>query len=125
DVRRIYLDGRTLPSGLRPSFQGYSIGHWEGEELVIETTHIREGGMPRPHGPQFKVTERIRQITDDKGTPMLEDVMTIDDPEVYTRPFTTRTYFRHHDGLEIGEYFCSEDLWRLTHSGQDNVIPWR
>jgi hypothetical protein len=125
DVRRIYMDGRATPSGLRPTFMGYSIGHWEDETLVIETTAIRDGGMPRPHGPQFKVTERIRQITDKDGVLMLEDLMTIDDPQVYTEPFTVKTYFRQKPGLEVGEYFCSGDLWQLNLSGQERSIPWR
>jgi hypothetical protein len=125
DVRRIYLDERQRPTGLRPGFQGYSIGHWVGDTLSIETTHIREGGMPRPHGPMLKVIERIRLISDHEGTPMLEDVMTIHDPQTYTEPFTTRTYFRQQPGLDMGEYFCSEDLWRLNLSGKDSTIPWR
>jgi len=125
DVRRIHLDDGPPPTGLRPGFQGYSIGHWVGDTLYIETTHIREGGMPRPHGPRLRITEHIRLIADQEGTPMLEDVMTIDDPDTYTEPFTTRTYFRRQAGLEMGEYFCSEDLWRLNLSGKDSTIPWR
>lgn len=125
DVRRIFFDDRKRPTGLLPSFMGYSVGDWDDETLVIETTSIRDGGMPRPHGPQFVVTERLHLVFDDDGTPMIANEMTITDPEIYTEPFTIQMYYRQHPGLEVGEYFCSGDIWQLNLSGQENVIPWR
>ncbi len=126
DVRRIYLDGRQKPDGLLPSFMGFSTGHWEKDELVIETTGIRPGGYPEPKSTDLKVTERIRLVDGGDAGTMLELKMVIDDPVYYAAPFTAINYFRQYDGLEMGEYFCSEDLWRQNLDGRTgDYIPWR
>jgi hypothetical protein len=125
DVRRIYTDGRAIPSGLRPTWFGYSTGEWEGDTLAITTKAVRDGSITRPHGPKLVITERIHRVMDSEGKPMLVDEMTIDDPGTYSRPFTVKNYFRQHPGLEVGEYFCSEDLWHQNLSGKDTDIPWR
>jgi hypothetical protein len=125
DVRRIYMDGRTPPTGLLASFMGYSVGHWDGDTLVVRTTGVRDGTMAYPHGPRMVVTERLRLIADKDGKTMLEDELTIDDPGTYSAPFKVRNFFRQYPGVEVGEYFCSEDLWRQNLSGNDTKIPWR
>ena len=125
DVRRIYLDGRAVPTGLRPSWMGYSTGEWDGDTLTVTTTSVRDGSMSRPHGPHMVIRERLHLISDSTGATMLEDEMTIDDPGTYSKPFTVKNYFRQHPGLEIGEYFCSEDIWRRNLSGENTEIPWR
>jgi hypothetical protein len=125
DVRRIYLDGPPAPTGLEPTWMGFSTGHWDGDTLSITTTGVRDGTMTRPHGPYMVIHEKLHLITDDKGETMLEDEMTIDDPGTYSEPFVVKNYFRRHPGLEIGEYFCSEDLWRRNLSGEKTDIPWR
>jgi hypothetical protein len=125
DVRRIYLDGRSPPTGLRPTWMGYSVGHWEGETLVVRTTSVRDGTIDQPHGPNMTLTERLRLIKDKDGKPMLEDEITVDDPATYSAPFTVRNFFRQRAGVEIGEYFCSEDLWQQNLSGNATKIPWR
>lgn len=125
DVRRIYLDGRSFPSGLRPTWFGYSVGQWKDDTLTITTKAIRDGTVRRPLGPKMVITERLHLIKDSKGETMLVDEMTLDDPQTYSKPFTVKNYFRHHPGLEVGEYFCSEDLWHRNLTGQDTGIPWR
>ena len=125
DVRRIYLDGRAPPTGLRPTWMGYSVGHWEGETLVVHTTSVRDGTSDQPHGPGMTLTERLRLIADKDGKTMLEDEITVVDPGTYSAPFTVRNFFRQRAGVEIGEYFCSEDLWQQNLSGNTTKIPWR
>ncbi len=125
DVRRIYLDGRTPPGGLRPTYMGYSVGHWEGDALVVRTTSVRDGTIDQPHGPSMALTERLRLIKDKDGNTMLEDEIAVDDPATYAEPFTVRNFFRQRPGVEIGEYFCSEDLWQQNLSGNTTKIPWR
>ena len=107
DARRIYLDGRLPPTGLRPTWMGYSVGRWEGETLVVRTTSVRDGTIDQPHGPKLTLTERLRLIQDKDGKTMLEDEIAVDDPETYSEPFKVRNYFRQRAGVEIGEYFCS------------------
>ncbi|MCP5145256.1 MAG: hypothetical protein H6978_10630 [Gammaproteobacteria bacterium] len=125
DARRIHLDTKAHPAGLLPTFMGHSIGYWQDDQLHVETVAVRSGGMPRPHGPRMKLTEVYRGIDGGESGPMLELMMTLDDPDFYTEPFTMRQYFRRYDGLQMGEYFCSEDLWRLNYDNIDGEIPWR
>lgn len=125
DVRRIYLDGRGHPSNLLPSWMGHSIGYWDGDELVVETRGLRPGSLPRPHSPDLTVTERFRLVDGgDRGT-MLQVEITLHDPQTFTQPFAVRNHWRQLPNLEMGEYFCNEDLWQQNLSGSETRIPWR
>ena len=100
DVRYIYTDGRPFPpeDELWPTFEGYSIGHWEGDTLVIETRSIK-GGVPIDRtgaalSDQARVTERIRKI--DAKT--LQNEITVVDPVAFTRPWkVTRRYVKRQE----------------------------
>lgn len=95
DVRYIYTDGRPFPpkDELWPTFEGYSIGHWEADTLVVQTRSIR-GGIPIDRtgaclSDEAKVVERLRK-TDDKT---LQSDITIEDPVAFTGPWkVTRRY---------------------------------
>ena len=97
DVRYIYTDGRPFPpkDELWPTFEGYSIGHWEGDTLVVQTVSIR-GGIPIDRtgaalSDEARVTERIRK-TDAKS---LQSDITIEDPVAFTGPWkVTRRYVK-------------------------------
>jgi hypothetical protein len=110
-TRRIYTDGRGHPSGddLWPTYMGHSVGHWEGDTLVVDTVGMFPGAYDMtgaPYSDKIHMVERIRLIGPDK----LENVMTIDDSVMLTRPFTVRrTYTRvplAKDAI-IGSY-CSD-----------------
>ncbi len=100
DVRYIYTDGRPFPppEELWPTFEGYSIGRWEGDTLVIETRSIK-GGIPIDRtgaalSDSATVLERIRKI--DART--LESQVTIEDPVAFTRPWVvTRRYIKRDE----------------------------
>jgi len=89
-VRQIFTDGRPLPNkdSVQPWWYGYSVGRWEGNTLVVESTGFKddtwidEDGSPMTS--QSRVTERIRRPN--YGT--LEVEITVNDPKAYTRPFT-------------------------------------
>ena len=90
DVRFIYTDGRPMPPAdeLWPTFDGYSLGHWEGDTLVVQTVSMK-GHVPIDRtglvlSDQMRLTERIRKTSDTT----LEDVMTIEDPVALTQPWT-------------------------------------
>jgi len=89
DVRYIYTDGRSLPPAdeLWPTFDGYSIGHWEGDKLVVQTVSMK-GYIPIDRtglalSGEASLTERIRKTSETT----LEDVMTIEDPVALTMPW--------------------------------------
>ncbi|HEX5281934.1 MAG TPA: hypothetical protein VFW28_17770 [Micropepsaceae bacterium] len=100
DVRYIYTDGRGFPPAdeLWPTFDGYSIGHWEGDTLVVQTVSMK-GYVPIDRTGlamtgQARLTERIRKTSDTT----LEDVMTIEDPVALTAPWTvTRRFVKRND----------------------------
>jgi hypothetical protein len=125
DVRRIYLRNPAVPQGLLATWPGYSTGHWEGNALVVTTTHVHAQGFPRPQSSSMTITERFRLVEGGKAGKMIELTITLDDPLPYTQAFTVKTYFRQHEHLEMGEYFCSEDLWRQNLDGRSDNIPWR
>jgi hypothetical protein len=105
--RRIYTDGRKHPSGadLIPSYNGDSIGHWEGSTLVVDTVGIRddtylEVGMP--HSKQLHVIERWKRV--DANT--LTNTVTIIDPEAFTKPWGTVWHWKRKLDWSINEVFC-------------------
>jgi hypothetical protein len=106
-VREIFLDGRALPpKDVEPWWNGYSVGHWDGDTLVVETVGLMEDGWldvkGSPLTSQGKITERYRRPT--YGTLELE--VTIDDPKAYTRPFSARLNYRLNVDMQLIEFVC-------------------
>lgn len=86
--REIYMDGRPLPKDPNPTWNGYSIAHWDGDVLVIETNGIRDDMWLDIEGSPItesaKVVERLKRVN--FGVMQVE--LTVDDPKAYTRPWT-------------------------------------
>ena len=103
-VRRIFLDGRGHPEDEYPTLMGHSIGWWDGDTLVIETTNVEDGYLrPQgyPHTTSAVFTERHTLLDD--GRRRLE--ITIDEPEYYREPWTvTLNWVRFDD--DIRDYEC-------------------
>ncbi len=117
-VRRVFTDGRGHPANLDSTFNGHSIGHWEGDTLVIDTVGLGHrtplGYHELMHGPHLHVIERIHQIGPDK----MEDDMTLIDPDVLAKPWhTVHTFTRHRDWDQI-EYICEENNRNEIQNGQ-------
>ena len=115
-VRRIFTDGRGHPPAddLDPTYNGHSIGHWEGKGkdavLVIDTVGIRaDTGFDSSgieHSDQIHVVERMRQAAPDR----LEDEVTVIDPKAFVHPWTvTKAYKRGGPDARIMEYVCEEN----------------
>jgi hypothetical protein len=108
-VRRIWLNRRQHPSpdDLDPGFYGDSIGHWEGETLVVDTvgfnTLTTVNGAP--HSEQLHIVERFRR----RGPKTLEDQVTITDPKAFTRPIVQTFTYGRRPGWSIHEYSCTEN----------------
>ncbi len=115
-LRQIFLDGRTLPDNdPQPWWYGYSIGHWEGDTLVVHTSHFRDGGWLDVDGSPLtdaaKWTERFRRPTFGR----LEIDVTIDDPKAYTKPFTVRVNQQIMLDNELIEFICNENEQSTKH----------
>jgi hypothetical protein len=109
-VRQIFMDGRPLPNNdPQPWWYGYSIGHWEGDDLVVETTGFRDDVWLDVNGSPLtvtgKMTERMRRPN--YGT--LQTDITIEDPKSYTKPFTVRVNHRAMLNTDLIEFICQEN----------------
>jgi len=107
--RQIYLDGRPLPNDPDPAWMGYSIGHWEGETLVVETAGFNDktwlDAMGHPHSEQLRVTERYRR----RDFGHMDVQMAFDDPKLYTKPFAITVTYELWADSDILEFFCNEN----------------
>jgi hypothetical protein len=108
-VRHIYMDGRTVEPDADPSYSGQSIGHWEGDTLVVETTDLNAADADIDGtwlSDKARITERFVMVNPDG----IEDVLTVNDPVALTKPWTvTHYYARAPKGTEIEEYVCENN----------------
>jgi hypothetical protein len=106
DTRVIPLDGRAQASAGVRQYMGSSVGRFEGNTLVVETTNLTDelpvGRMP--HSEDLKLTERFTRIDPD----MIDYVVTVDDPRTYTAPWTFRMTLTTQPEYEVLEYSCHE-----------------
>ena len=104
--RQVFTDGRELPKDANPTWMGYSIGHWEGDTLVVTTngyndrTSLDLGG--RPHSEALRLTERFRRR--DAGHIDLQ--VTLEDPKAYNRTWTLPVDLDLMPDGELIEYVC-------------------
>lgn len=106
-VRHIYTDGRKLPKDPDPLFMGTSVGHWEGDTLVVKSVGFVPWSKIAPgvgHSKDMQIIERFRKV-DPKH---MHITTTIIDPQVLSKPWTiTRTYVKLKGGIE--EYECEQN----------------
>jgi len=109
-VRQIFMDGRPLPNNdPQPWWYGYSVGHWDGDDLVVETTGFRDDVWLDVFGSPLtstgKMTERMRRVN--YGN--MQTDITIEDPKSYTKPFTVRVNHRVMLNTDLIEFVCQEN----------------
>jgi hypothetical protein len=108
-LRRIWTDGRAHPDDLELTYNGHSIGHWEGDTLVVDTVGLRGDTIfdvtGAPHSDAPRVTERIRRT----GPNTREDQLTLDDSKAFTKPWVVTRIYRREPNWEIAEYVCEEN----------------
>ena len=114
--RQIWMDGRSRESDPNPSWMGYSVGRWDGDTLVVESSGFHAGSwldrVGNPHTEQLRVTERYRRTN--FGT--LDIAVTFSDPAAYTRPWTVTVAAEYAADTEMLEWVCNEGASRsLVH----------
>jgi hypothetical protein len=119
-LREIFLDGRPAPDNNPiPWWYGYSRGWWEGDTLVVETTHFRDGGWLDVNGSPLTgegtITERFTRT--EFGH--LEIVVTVDDPKAYTEPFTVQVDQEIMVDTALIEFICNENERSSEYFDQD------
>jgi hypothetical protein len=107
--RRIFMDGRQLEKDPNPSWMGYSVGRWDGDTLVVESngftarTWLDWDG--HPHTERLRLTERYRR----RDVGHMELQLTLDDAEIYAKPWTVTVPLELAVDLEMLEYLCQEN----------------
>ena len=106
--RQVFLDGRELPKDPNPAWMGYSVGRWDGDTLVVESTGYTdrkwlESGYP--HTENMRITERYHR--GDFGHLTVD--ATFSDPEAYEKPWTVKTQMGYRPDTDLLEYVCSEN----------------
>ncbi|HEY3825607.1 MAG TPA: hypothetical protein VGL82_13670 [Bryobacteraceae bacterium] len=113
--RQIFMDGRPLPKDPNPDWQGYSVGHWDGDTLVVETAGSNGKAWLDTNGhpvtDALKVTERFRR----KDYGHMDLQITIDDPKAYTKPWTVSENPTLQPDDELIEYICEENNRDVGH----------
>lgn len=116
-LRHIYMDGRKLPpqGDVEPWWYGYSVGHWDGDTLIVETNNLRgaedskfDGWLDvngSPYSEQAKFTEKFRRPSYDH----LQIDVTVEDPKAYTKPWTVRIDQRLIVDQDLIEFECNEN----------------
>jgi hypothetical protein len=116
-TRQIYTDGRSLPKDPEPTWMGYSVGRWQGDTFVVDTSGFNDGwldGFGHARSESMRMTERYRRR--DFGHMDLE--ISFDDPKYYTRPFTVKAVLRLVPDSDILEYVCPENEKDRAHLGK-------
>ena len=112
--RTIYMDGRTHPENLQASYYGHSVGWWEGDTLVVDTTGFNESfwidRRGTPHTDRLRILERFTRM----DTVTMKYEVTLDDPGALTAPWKTGFNLRWEDGTELFEYVCQQSNYAPT-----------
>lgn len=107
--REIHMDGRKHPDNVNPTYFGHSIGHWEGDVLVIDTVGYNEKSWidfnGHMHSDQLHTIERISRPFKE----VLHYEATFDDPGAYSKPWTAAWDINWNEGAELQEYICQEN----------------
>jgi len=107
--RQIYIDGRPLPTDPQPTWGGYSVGRWEGDTLVVDVagfndrTWLDSGG--HPHSDALRIQERFHR----RDFGHMDLTVTVDDPKMYTKPFTIKVTEVLLPDTDILESVCNEN----------------
>jgi len=106
--RQIHMDGRELPKDPNPTWLGYSVGHWEGDTLVVESAGFNSrtwlDRVGHPHSEKLRVTEKFRRV--DFGHMQFQT--TFDDPETLTKPLTISLTVDYLPDTDMLENVCNE-----------------
>lgn len=108
-VRRIFTDGRAHDADRDPSYNGDSIGRWEGDTLVIETANFKDGAWldhdGTPHSKVLRAVERIRLA--EQGRVLLDEI-TLFDENILAGPWVTNRRYEKSSRALLSDYICVE-----------------
>ena len=113
--RQVFMDGRGLPEDPQPAWNGYSVGRWDGDSLVIDTAGFNDltwlDNAGTPHSESLHVTERYRR----RDIGHLDIQITVDDPKTFLHSFTVTEHEHLLPDTTLLEFICSENNKDLKH----------
>jgi hypothetical protein len=112
EIRRIYIGDHGFDmAAIFPERNGFSVAHWEGDELVVETTHLVEQVDSRtPHSDQARIVERYSLGVED-GRRVITNEWVMTDPVFYEAPLTGEKKWMELEGGRLLNYECTEPQW--------------
>jgi hypothetical protein len=117
EVRRVFLDRPQAPlEDVAPGYYGRSVGHWDGDTLVVDTIGIKtsvNGYRGMPHSEQMRITERMRLVAPD----ILHDQITIEDPVVLEKPMVYTLAYQRLPDYEMVEFVCDNNREYVDENG--------
>lgn len=115
-TRRIYLNEKMpAQDEISPGYNGYSVGHWEGKTLVVQTRGVREDVkfLRIPHSDQMVITERLRRT----GPDLMENEITIDDPQYLAKPYQFTFGYKRDPEYRMMEFVCDNNRYSASEDG--------
>jgi len=107
--RQIFLDGRQMPKDPNPTWMGYSIGRWDGDTLIIETSGFNDRTWldfaGHPHSEMLRMTERFRRTTFGR----MDLQVTLEDPTVYAKPLAVSAGGNFVPDTDLIEFVCENE----------------
>jgi hypothetical protein len=120
-VRRIYLNQPQVKIGdLPPGYYGHSVGHWEGDTLVVDTIGVKDsvlGHEEMPHSDQMRIIERLHLVAPD----ILHDEITVSDPVTLVKPWIFTFAYKRMPHYEMQEYICENNHEYVDDKGETHV----
>jgi hypothetical protein len=107
--RQIFTDGRPFPRDMNPTWQGYSVGTWDGDTFVVDTRGSNGKGWLDTNGHPVTDALHVVERYTRKDFGHMDVAITIDDPGAYTRPWTVVEPAVYQADTELIEYICEEN----------------
>ncbi|HEY7334887.1 MAG TPA: hypothetical protein VH639_08385 [Bryobacteraceae bacterium] len=113
--RQIFMDGRMLPKDPNPTWMGYSIGHWDGDTLEVNSSGFVDNNWldnsGHPGTEALRLTERFHR----RDFGHIDLAITVNDPKAYTKPWTVNLQLNADPDTDLIEYVCDENEKDLKH----------
>jgi hypothetical protein len=113
--RQIFTDGRPLPKDPEPTWNGYSVGRWQGDSFVVETIGFRDGTWIDRNGSPITGSAKMKEVYRRTNFGNLEIEVTIDDPKAYTKPWTVKLHQLLVPDTELLDYHCTDNEKDASH----------
>jgi hypothetical protein len=115
-IRRIFTDGRPHPQDPDPTYNGHSIGRWEGETLLVDTVGILGEGIINDHGAPLGEQVHVTEKWWAEGPDTLKNEITVESPDALTRPIKAVKTFKRRNDIQIMEYVCTQNNRNQTNA---------